>query len=374
MRAYDSTTKPFQRGLVVGKFSPLHRGHELVIRSAFDMCAEVVLISYSKPEFPGCEAEQRERWLGQLFPKARVLVVTDEWLREHFSHLNGSVFVPPNDAEDSVHRRFVGFLCLEALGATVDAVFTSEDYGDGFARELTAYFRERDATVREVHHVSVDRERNDVAISGTQIRTDVEAHRQWLSPIVYASFVRRVCILGGESCGKSTLAEALAAHFGTLHVAEYGRELWETKNGSLIYEDMLQIAETQVAAENRACIGANRYLFCDTSPLTTLFYSKHLFQRAEAKLEQLAERKYDLVVFCAADFGFVQDGTRQDSSFRERQNLWYLDELNRRGIPFVEVTGGVIERIAQVCESLQRCEQILPIRAGSGAVGTPRPT
>lgn len=353
MNAGELSAKRLQRGLVVGKFSPLHRGHELVIHRAFEMCGEVVLISYSKPELPGCEAERRERWLAQLFPQARRLVVTDEWLRERFSQFNGSVSVPPNDAEDSVHRHFVGFLCAQGLAMTVDAVFTSEDYGDGFARELTNYFREQNSSAPEVRHILVDRARDEVPVSGSQIRADFEAHRKWLSPIVYASFVRRVCILGGESSGKSTLAEALAAHHGTVHVPEYGRELWESRGGSLTYEDMLHIAETQVAAEDQAALQANRFLFCDTSPLTTLFYSQHLFQRAESKLEQLARRRYDLVVLCAADFDFVQDGTRQDARFRERQNAWYVNELNQQGVPFLQVTGGLGQRIAQVNERLK---------------------
>lgn len=348
-----STAKPFERGLVVGKFSPLHRGHELVIRRAFEMCHEVVVISYSKPELPGCEPETRKKWLAQLFPHAKRLVVTDQWLQQRFPDLNGSLSVPPNDAPDSVHRCFVGFLCREAMGLTVDAVFTSEDYGDGFARELTGYFREHDASAPEVRHVLIDHERNEAPISGTQIRSNLETHRQWLSPIVYASFVRRVCFLGGESSGKSTLAKVLATQHGTLHVPEYGRELWESKNGSLTYEDMVQIAETQVAAEEQASLSATRYLFCDTSPLTTLFYSKHLFQRADPKLEGLACRRYDLVVLCAADFDFVQDGTRQDANFRERQNAWYIKELERRCVPFLQVTGSLSERVAQVSEYLK---------------------
>jgi HTH-type transcriptional regulator, transcriptional repressor of NAD biosynthesis genes len=351
-------SKPFQTGLVVGKFSPLHRGHELVIRRAFESCHEVVIISYSKPELPGCAPERREQWLAALFPQARRLVVTDARLREWFPDAAERLTMPTNEAEDSLHRQFTAALCLKVLGTTVDAVFTSEDYGDGFAEELTACFRRHHPSGPVVRHVLVDRARQVVPVSGTVIRADIEAHRQWLSPAVYASFVRRVCILGGESSGKSTLAEALARHFGTVRVPEYGRELWEAKSGALAYEDLLHIGETQVAAEEQALLRATRFLFCDTSPLTTLFYSRHLFQRADPKLEQLAGRHYDLVVLCAADFAFVQDGTRQDAAFRERQHAWYVAELARRGVPYLAVTGGLRQRTKQVSERLLEAAQV----------------
>ena len=354
MRDSQSATESrlFNRGLVVGKFSPLHKGHELVIRRAFEMCREVVLISYSNPEFPGCEAERREKWLTQLFPAARVLVVTQELLAHLPTNSHEPILMPLNEADDFVHRRFTALLCLRVLGITPDAVFTSEDYGAGFAQTLTACFREADQCATEVRHVLVDRERNQVPVSGTLIRDDIEANRHWLSPVVYASFVKRVCILGGESSGKSTLAETLARHFGTVHAAEYGRELWEKRNGALEFEDMLHIGERQIAAEERASLHASKFLFCDTSPLTTLFYSQHLFQRADPKLERLAGRHYDHIVLCEPDFAFVQDGTRQDDVFRQRQHDWYLAELSRRGLCYLAVSGSIGERVDQVVNLL----------------------
>src|SRR5919198_1540661 len=122
----------YRRGLVVGKFAPLHRGHELLIRQAIAQCDEVVVISYAKPEPVGCDADRRAHWLATLFPETCRLVVTDGWLEARgvtgeFSRL------PNDDADPLVHRRFVAFLCQHVLGADVDAVFTSESYGDGFA-------------------------------------------------------------------------------------------------------------------------------------------------------------------------------------------------------------------------------------------------
>ena len=101
-----ATPKHFHRGLVVGKFSPLHRGHELVIYRALEMCREVVLISYSKPEFPGCEAERREQWLADLFPKAIRLVATEQRLRDWWRLLPAAV----DTAGYELHRRMRTFL------------------------------------------------------------------------------------------------------------------------------------------------------------------------------------------------------------------------------------------------------------------------
>lgn len=342
----------FRYGLVVGKFSPLHRGHELLISRALAQCRKVAVISYAKPGYSGCGAERREQWISTLFPAARCLVITDQRLAAWFPGRN--ITVPHDDEPEKVHRRFCGLLCRELLGIAVDAVFTSEDYGDGFAAELTAYFREQEAETAAVTHVLVDRERQCVPVSGTLVRCDVHGCREMMSPQVYASFVQRICLLGGESTGKSTLAAALANRFGTVYVEEYGRELWEQKNGQLQYEDMTAIGERQVSLEESALLKARRYLFCDTSPLTTMFYSRALFGRCDPELENLAERSYDLALLCGLDAPFVQDGTRQHPDFRCAQHNWYLEELTRRGIPFVEINGSLPERVKRVA-SLLKC-------------------
>jgi len=259
--------------------------------------------------------------------------------------------VPPNDAEAEVHRRFVARLCRRILDVEIDAVFTSEEYGAGFAATLESEQRRHRGDAPAVAHVSVDRARETIPVSGTLIRSDVHAHRHWLSPAVYASFVKRLCILGGESSGKSTLAEQLAAALDTLHVPEYGRELWERRGGARAFADLLHIAERQVALEDELARRAHEFLICDTSPLTTLFYSKHLFGRADPALDHLAAtRRYDFTVLCAPDFPFVQDGTRQDDVFRRAQHDWYRRQLTTRGDEWLLVEGSVQRRVQDVLE------------------------
>lgn len=344
----------FGTGLVVGKFAPLHRGHELVIRRALATCERVVIVSYSEPKFSRCEPEQREQWLAQAFPEALRLVVTPERLRQSPLASRGFTSVPHNDADETLHRRFVFEVCANWLDVQVDAVFTSEDYGDGFARVLTECYRLTAPGYPEVRHVCVDLARASVPISGTALRANVHDGRAFLSGHVYASFVERVVLLGGESSGKSTLTRALAQRFATAWVDEYGRELWERQAGQLSQSDLDHIAEEQARREQAALPSAHRYLFCDTSPLTTLLYSFAMFGSASEQLQRLAERRYAHTFVCAPDIPFEQDGTRRDPAFRDAQHQWTLAQLQRRGVAYAVLSGNVEERVLAVVEALGR--------------------
>jgi NadR type nicotinamide-nucleotide adenylyltransferase len=346
--------KRYRRGLVVGKFCPLHRGHMHLIQSAIGACAEVLVISYTKPEFDGHGRAARAAWLAAVFPQVRSLVVDDAWLDRLCRRrgLRERRRLPHNDAPADVHREFTAWLCTAICATTVDAVFTSEDYGDGFAAALTAYFGAHDRRPHDVRHVCVDRARATVPVSGTRIRADLHRHREFLHPAVYATFVRRVCLLGGESSGKTTLARTLARELGTVWVPEVGRELWEEQGGRLDYADMRRIAERQAAREEALLREATRWLICDGSALTTAFYSLDGYGRVDPAVRRLAGQPYAHTFLCAPDFPFVQDGTRRDAAFRARQFRWYARVLEARGIPYVLLEGTVAQRVAAVRAAL----------------------
>jgi len=336
---------------VVGKFSPLHRGHERLIGHALEECAQVVVLSYANPERPGCDPGRRERWLAELFPQARCLVATPERVAAWFPD---DPHLPHDDAPEIVHRRFCGRLLRDVVGTSVEAVYTSEGYGDGFAAELTKFFRETEAAHPTVMHVAVDPQRIAIPISATTIRGDVHARRQWLPSNVYADFVQRICLLGGESSGKSTLAAALAERLGTTYTTEYGRDLWIERGGRLDFADYAHIARTQVAMEEARAREATRSLVCDTSPLTTLFYCLDQFGRADPELEALAARRYDVIVLCAPDFPFVQDGSRRDDAFRRAQHQWYLQRLSQAGVAWIDASGALETRLDTLVKALSR--------------------
>jgi HTH-type transcriptional regulator, transcriptional repressor of NAD biosynthesis genes len=333
----------FGKGLVVGKFWPLHQGHQYLIDRALACCEEVIVISYTKPEHPRFGPQLRDCWLALLCPAVTRLVVDDATLNRLCCTAGiDTRSLPRNDADDAAHRDFVGWLCDAVLGKCVDAVFTSEGYGDGLAAALALRFG------RPVQHVCVDRARQAVPVSGSLIRSDLQRYRLFLDPRVYADVVPRVGVLGGESSGKTTLCRALAQRLSTVWAAEYGRELWEHQGGQLGLCDMVKIARTQILREENLAQQARGWLVCDTTPLTTRFYSEEMFGTVDPLLMGWADRHYDLIVLCEPDFEFVQDGTRRGESFRRLQHDWYVKALSKRGLPFVIARGSVQERLRTV--------------------------
>lgn len=165
---------------------------------------------------------------------------------------------------------------------------------------------------------------------------------------------RRLALLGGESSGKTTLAQALAAHLHTNWVPEYGRELWERLRHTLSVEELLHVARHQVELEDAAAAQRSGWIVCDTTPLTTLQYCLHDHGMAPPALHALAHRRYDLTVVCEPDFAFVQDGCRRDDSFRLAQHAWGLAQLQAQGVRYLSARGPVAERVAQVLAHLQQ--------------------
>jgi NadR type nicotinamide-nucleotide adenylyltransferase len=331
------------RGLVVGKFCPLHLGHERLIDFAATRCQQLLVIGWSQPGFAGYSAERRERWLRARFPQATVAVLDDTRLAALCTQHGLPVRTLPQDSDDEqVQRDFTAWLCLNLFGGPVQAVYTGENYGDGFADALAACFN------APVRHERLERSLDVGQASGTQLRADPHAHRHGLAPQVYAGHVQRVAFIGGESSGKTTLARVLAERLQTAWVPEYGRTLWEQQGGELTPDDLLRIAMTQPQHEDEAARRAHRWLFCDTTPWVTLGYSGWMFGTAPEPLRQAARRRYDLLFLCAPDIPFDQDGTRVGEAFRAQQHAWYLAQLQAEGVEYVLLEGDLEMRIARV--------------------------
>ena len=167
--------------------------------------------------------------------------------------------------------------------------------------------------------------------------------------------VRRVAILGAESSGKSTLAAALAERYATVWVPEYLREFVDTSGRVPREEDQFFIARTQVEREDAAALVANRYLFCDTTPMMTALYSRWYWNRVDAQLSALELRHdYAVTLVTAPDSPWEADGLQRDSDeVRQTIHRQVLQMLDARGIEYLLLGGDLGDRIAAVDLLLQ---------------------
>lgn len=308
-------------GLVVGKFYPPHRGHKHLIDTARAQCDRLIVVLPHHPsqKIPG---ELRKAWLEEIHPNCEIHLVPDEL---------------DNDSEQWAHWT-IGY-----LGRSPDVVFTSEDYGEPFARYMNC------------RHVMVDRNRATVPISGTKIRQRPLDHLDFLEPCVRAHFVRRVVLIGAESTGKTTLAHKLAQHFNTTWVPEYGREYWEKKVAGLSMDgrlpgwtsdEFVHIAREQQRRENQAARSANKVLFADTNAFATAtWHERYLGSRCK-DVDAIGQRdRVDLYLLTEPDFPFVQDGFRDGESIRDWMHRHFLERLNRLQSPMLRLRGSFDERM-----------------------------
>ncbi|NML64188.1 AAA family ATPase [Hymenobacter sp. RP-2-7] len=356
--AAPAPSSRYARGLVVGKFSPPHRGHQLLLEAAAAQAAELLVLVYARPDDPRHPAPARAGWLRELYrgdELAAGLHVGGTPVR--FVALTEADGIPPNAADDHTQREYLR-QWLQAHGYPPDVVFTSEAYGPGLAAHLGCA------------HVSVDEARTQLPLRGRELRQALGAAdlRQpllaaaGLHPFVAAQYgavapapVPRLVLLGAESSGKSTLAQALAEALGTAWVPEFGRTLHEQKNARLDYEDLLYIGRRQLEAEDAATPQARGWLVCDTNGATTALYSYYYYGRCEPALQALAAAcrlRYARTFVCLPTVPFQQDGWRGPEMLRQFQHGAILLQLDLLGIAYTLLDGSVAERVAQVRAAL----------------------
>jgi NadR type nicotinamide-nucleotide adenylyltransferase len=162
--------------------------------------------------------------------------------------------------------------------------------------------------------------------------------------------LQRIAILGAESSGKSTLAEALAAQYGTVWVPEYLREFVDRRARVPFESDQYQIARTQREREDAAAARAKRFLFCDTTPLMTALYSRQYWGRVDPQLARLdSSHAYAWTFVTAPDCPWEPDGLQRESEeVRQRVHRMLLETLGARGIDHVLLAGSLAQRLRQV--------------------------
>ena len=323
----------YRHALVLGKFMPIHAGHLHMIRAAAQRADHVTVLvcTLLREPLPGV---LRYRWATETLahlPNVRVVHVSDE------------VPAQPEDSPDfwaiwvPLIHRYCGF--------DLDVVFTSEAYGAELGQRLG------------IADVCLDPARAAVPVSATAIRENPLRNWGFIPDAVRPFFVQRVALLGAESSGKTTLAAALAAHFGTAWVPEFVRDYLEDgPNLDYAPADLQAIGAGQRALE-RAYTKLpdprkTGWLFCDTDALTTTVWAEQYFGEGHAPpgLVGFAQAdRYALTLLLAPDLPWMPDGTRDQPDPARR--AWFFGRLRHWlgtvGRPYVVIDGDGPARLAR---------------------------
>jgi HTH-type transcriptional repressor of NAD biosynthesis genes len=306
------------KGLIIGKFLPVHKGHLGLISFAARQCDELI-VSMSDAPTDTIDAKLRLGWLKELtarWPNVKVASLTDDF---------DQVELPWKE------RTAVWADVINKTYGRIDKVFSSEEYGEYFARNLGAI------------SVEFDRERKMFPIAASLIRKSPFVYWDFIPEVVRPFFIKKICFYGPESTGKSSTAVRMAKYYNTVSVPEVAREMLITNDFTL--EDIIRIGHSQTERVMESAKSANKILFCDTDLITTQIYSQHYLGMVPEVLYELEKQvTYDRYFFFDIDVPWIADGLRDLGDRRNEMKNVFLNELKIRGIDFVMVQGPQDER------------------------------
>ncbi len=150
--------------------------------------------------------------------------------------------------------------------------------------------------------------------------------------------IKKICLYGAESTGKTTLGKLLAEHYKTVFVPEMARVILGDRLCTA--EDFPAIAYAQFGEVARQMLYANRVLICDTDLLITKVYEEHYFGNVHAEVIDLQQLEYyDLYLVCDTDIPWVADSQRVLGHLREEMKAKFVKELEEKNIKYHWIRG-----------------------------------
>ncbi|MEQ1799024.1 MAG: AAA family ATPase [Lacibacter sp.] len=319
-------------GLIIGKFYPLHAGHIGLIEFAEKNCDLLyVLICASDKE--AIQGEKRLQWLEETFKnKLNIKPVL----------LNYSEKGLPNTSVSSEDVSKIWASKISTIFTGINIIFSSEPYGEYLAHAL------------KCKSISYDPDRTTVSISATEIRQNPFKFWEYIAASAKPYFVKKICITGTESTGKSTLTENLAAYYKTAFVPEMAREIIEETDDCTELH-LKEIAELHAKTINEKILTANKLLFVDTDLNITRSYSQFLFHKKLVVPDWIEQANtFDLYLYLENDSPYIQDGTRLDKERRDKLDGYHKKELIDREINFELISGNWEERFQKAVAIIDR--------------------
>ncbi|MBB5959458.1 NadR type nicotinamide-nucleotide adenylyltransferase [Saccharothrix tamanrassetensis] len=345
----------FTHSLVLGKFYPPHVGHHHLIRAAVARSSRVTVtvLASSVESIP---VASRVAWLRAEHAGTPGLVILGD-IDDHPMDFHSDTVWELHMAVTRAVLARRAILDGDPSLAPVDAVFSSESYGDEMAKRLGA------------QHVLVDIGRSAHPVSGTAVRAAPEANWHHLAPATRAGLCARIVVVGAESTGTTTLSRQLAAHLGASWVPEYGRLHTEHKLAaakafdpaasidSLVWTvgDFQDVAARQQELADAAA-AERPILVCDNDPWAATVWGHRYLGAPHPDIAPDAHRPALYLLTDHEGVPFEQDGWRDGEHLRAWMTGLFRAGLAERGVPWSVVTGSPAARLGQ---AVAACEPVL---------------
>ncbi|MCO6524586.1 MAG: multifunctional transcriptional regulator/nicotinamide-nucleotide adenylyltransferase/ribosylnicotinamide kinase NadR [Candidatus Schmidhempelia sp.] len=267
-----------QIGLIFGKFYPLHCGHIYMIEEACSQVDELHIML-------GCESIRDLKLFEEShMPKQPQVIDRLNWLQETFRH-RPSIHIHVLD-ETGIEPYPNGWLDWSTRVKTIliekriipTVIFTSE------SNDVDLHQRYFNCAVK-----LVDKNRDYINISATQIRQAPYQHWQYIAKVAQPFFVKRICILNDDRA--SNLAQQFANIYNTVFVNSRNNHYFDDKYDSYSHlwqkQDFIQFALSYGQRLNEASQNANRYLFSDLNFVKLQAYFEQKFGYQHLLLNEL---------------------------------------------------------------------------------------
>ena len=319
-------------GVTVGKFMPLHKGHELMIEMAASSLDELVIIVQSNYDFVHgqnrLDSDDRAKLIALKYAQYRNIKVVSHEYNVNDAEKYDKFGTAIDEKFWDIWTEIFHMYCPNATH-----VVSSDRYGQEMAARLSTRYK------KDVEWFPVDPDRELFNISATKIRANPIENWKYISKEFRPFLVKKVVVVGAESSGKSTLVKDLATSFKSLAVPEYGRILSEAKFNNLDLQDFVDIADRHTAIVKKATEETETGLvFVDTERLITFLYYSIYCDSEEPALELLPVGNvadfFDLYVLVEPNIPWVDDGTRVQPDQQEREEFFanLTELLDRFGL------------------------------------------
>lgn len=339
--------KKYKNSLVLGAFSPPHKGHIYLINTAIKH-SEKTHVFVCHRDIDTIDGQYRYETIRYIYSNnPNVIIYNIKHNKDDYPGEFGTTI-------DEFYEMWVNI--IYSYVKKLDVVFTSEDYGDEFAQYLG------------IKHFLVDRLRIKYDICGTDIRTNPHDNWKYIPNLVKSYFTKKIVLVGPESSGKSTLTKLIAKKLKTKYVNEYGAEYIKniglnknTKNNKkFTILDISHIAAGQIYLEDESLKKPKKIIIHDTDLITTQIWSEIYFNDCPKWIvDESYKRTYDMYLLMDIDFDWVDDGSREFPEKRKTHFNRIKSELEKRNIKYTLISGSIENRLKQ---SIKEINKIIKLR------------